>query len=87
MRTIFLLVAALLLVGRRMAPEHDIAIENVSVVDVETGKILTNHHFGIRDGKIAYDTKFYGLQPPPEIPMTTQERAYTSPIWYDPDDS
>jgi len=32
----------------------------------------------------AYDAKHYGLQPPPEVPMTTQERAYTSPIWYTP---
>jgi hypothetical protein len=32
----------------------------------------------------AYDAKYFGLQPPPEAPMTTQERAYTSPIWYTP---
>jgi hypothetical protein len=33
----------------------------------------------------AYDAKFFGLKdPPPEIPMVTQERAYTSPIWYSP---
>lgn len=33
----------------------------------------------------AYDAKFYGLRDlPDEIPMVTQERAYTSPIWYTP---
>ena len=33
----------------------------------------------------AYDAKFYGLKDlPDEIPMVTQERAYTSPIWYTP---
>jgi hypothetical protein len=32
----------------------------------------------------AYDAKRFGLKPPPEIPMTTQDRAYTSPIWYTP---
>ena len=32
----------------------------------------------------AYDAKYFGLKPPPEIPMTHVERAYTSPIWYTP---
>jgi hypothetical protein len=32
----------------------------------------------------AYDAKYFGVTPPPEAPMTTQERAYTSPIWYTP---
>ena len=33
----------------------------------------------------AYDAKFYGLKDlPDEIPMVTQERAYSSPIWYRP---
>ena len=32
----------------------------------------------------AYEAERYGIQMPPEVPMTTQERAYTSPIWYTP---
>jgi hypothetical protein len=32
----------------------------------------------------AYEAKFYGVTMPPEVPMITQERAYTSPIWYTP---
>ena len=32
----------------------------------------------------AYDAKFYGVEMSDEVPMITQERAYTSPIWYAP---
>jgi hypothetical protein len=32
----------------------------------------------------AYDAKYFGIQMPPEVTMTTTERAYTSPIWYTP---
>jgi hypothetical protein len=32
----------------------------------------------------AYDAKAFGIQMPKEAPMTTTERAYTSPIWYTP---
>jgi hypothetical protein len=32
----------------------------------------------------AYDAKRFGVDLPDGIPMVTQERAYTSPIWYTP---
>jgi hypothetical protein len=32
----------------------------------------------------AYDAQKYGITMPKEAEMTTQERAYTSPIWYSP---
>ena len=32
----------------------------------------------------AYDALKFDLDLPPEIPLKTQERAYTSPIWHAP---
>ena len=32
----------------------------------------------------AYEAKRFGVEMPKEVPMVTQERAYTSPIWYTP---
>ncbi len=32
----------------------------------------------------AYDAKYFGLELDPKVEMTTQERAYTSPIWHTP---
>jgi hypothetical protein len=31
-----------------------------------------------------YDAVRFNVKMGPEVPMTTQERAYTSPIWYIP---
>ena len=33
----------------------------------------------------AYDKKYFGVELADEVPMTTTERAYTSPIWYTPE--
>jgi hypothetical protein len=32
----------------------------------------------------AYEQKYFKVKVPQEVPMITQERAYTSPIWYTP---
>ena len=32
----------------------------------------------------AYAAKFYGTTMPPQVLLSHQERAYTSPIWYTP---
>ena len=32
----------------------------------------------------AYDARYFGGKVPDEIPMITQERVYSSPIWYNP---
>ena len=32
----------------------------------------------------AYDAKFFNIELAAKIPMTTQDRAYSSPIWYQP---
>jgi hypothetical protein len=32
----------------------------------------------------AYDVKRFNVEVSKEVQMTTQERAYTSPIWYTP---
>jgi hypothetical protein len=32
----------------------------------------------------AYDANYFGIEMPPQVPLSHQERACTSPIWYSP---
>ena len=32
----------------------------------------------------AFDAKFFDFEMPADVPLSHQERAYTSPIWYTP---
>jgi hypothetical protein len=31
-----------------------------------------------------YDARHFGVKLPPDVPASIQERAYTSPVWYNP---
>ena len=52
---------------------------------------LQNQHFdllicggGVYGAWTAYDAAYFKVTMAPNVPMITQERAFTSPIWYTP---
>jgi len=47
---------------------------------------LGSHHGWVKGhfSTIQDFDEWYGIKMPKELPMKTQERAYTSPIWYTP---
>lgn len=46
---------------------------------MDVGRISDTRHDGPGDTDV-----FMGDEMAPEVPMTTQERAYTSPVWHTP---
>jgi hypothetical protein len=64
-----------LLMGYWKDPDFDrdeLAFYYVRVITIPTPRWTT------------YDAAYFNIKVPKEVPMTTTERAYTSPIWYTP---
>ena len=51
-----------------------------TIVRREFGRIVP---CGLDDADVTELARF-GVEMPADVPMSTQERAYTSPIWYTP---
>jgi hypothetical protein len=74
------------------------AIWTNTIGDSELGTVWTDPDFDPKEPAVyyarvieiptprwtAYEAKRFNVKMPPEVPMITQERAYTSPIWYNP---
>jgi len=59
-------------------------VANLDAVDID-GATQIDGTVSVGVDDTGYDVKFFGLKDiPEEVPMVTQERAYTSPIWYSP---
>ena len=68
-------IGAPILAARWADPDFDAeepAFYYVRVLEIPTPRWTT------------YDAAFYGIDLPDTVPPTLQDRAYTSPIWYNP---
>ncbi len=68
-------IGAVILQGYWKDPDFDAsqrAFYYVRVLEIPTPRWTT------------YDSKFFGVERPADVPASIQERAYTSPIWYTP---
>jgi hypothetical protein len=63
--------------GERQTPLPTASGSGMTVLDDEIDPLVPPRW-------TAYDAKRFGVKMSPEVPMTTTERAYTSPIWYTP---
>ena len=80
--------------GRTIGPRHEIlyfdAGGNLNALRVQRLEDQLHRSWRARSTRpttprwTAYDAKRFGVTMDDDVPMITQERAFTSPIWYTP---